>query len=264
MSKRARFLVILVVVIIAAVAVAFLPRVPQPQQYHDFADHRSFAGIPNAMNVLSSLAFLITGFGGLSLTFSRKTRDAFAVPSERLPFAVFFLGAALTCLGSIYYHLVPNNWTLLWDRLPMTVAFMAVVAAIIGERISPSAGLKLLLPLLLLGVATVLYWYITELHGAGDLRPYLCVQFFPGLVILLMLLLFEPKYTRAGDYIVVFALYGLAKIFEAYDRQIFSAGHIFSGHTLKHLAAAGAVFWLARMVQKRRPVPIFRSRLAKV
>jgi hypothetical protein len=32
--------------------------------------------------------------------------------------------------------------------------------------------------------------------------------------------------------------YVLAKAFEALDRQIFQLGHLVSGHTLKHLAAA--------------------------
>ena len=34
-----------ITVIVAAVAL-FLPRIPQPQSYHMFADQRSFLGIP--------------------------------------------------------------------------------------------------------------------------------------------------------------------------------------------------------------------------
>jgi len=264
MSKRARAILVFIVVLIAAAAVGFLPRIPQPQSYHNFADHRSFARINNFLNVVSNLALLLAGFWGLSITFSRKSRGAFAKAVERWPYALFFMGAALTCFGSIYYHLAPSNWTLVWDRLPITIAFMSITAAVLGERISSSAGLKLLLPLILLGAASVFYWYSTELHGTGDLRFYLSVQALPVLAILLTLLLFEPKYTRGSDFVIAIGFYALAKVFELLDRPIFDAGHIVSGHTLKHLAVALSVYWVARMIQRRRPVPVFRSRLARV
>jgi hypothetical protein len=61
----------------------------------------------------------------------------------------------------------------------------------------------------------------------------------------------------------VIGFYALAKVLEALDRPIYNLGHIISGHTLKHLAAAMAVYWLARMIQKRRPMPVFRSRMVR-
>jgi hypothetical protein len=263
MSKRTRALLICVVLAIAGIGVAFMHRIPQPQGYHNFADHRSWLGIPNFMDVVSNIALLLAGLWGLSVVFSRHSRVSFVTRSERWAYAIFFLGAALTCFGSSYYHLHPNNSTLVWDRLPMTVAFMSIVAAIIGERISARAGSLLLLPLLILGTVSVFQWYASELHGAADLRFYLCVQFFSVLVILLALLLFEPKYTRGSDFMIVIGFYALAKVLEALDFRIFNLGHIISGHTLKHLAAAMAVYWLARMIQKRRPVPVFRSRTVR-
>jgi hypothetical protein len=263
MSKRARALLIFAVVVIAGIAVALMHRIPQPAQYSNFADRRRWLGIPNFMDVVSNLAFLLAGLWGLSVVFSRHSRESFVSRSERWAYAIFFLGATLTCFGSSYYHLHLNNWTLVWDRLPMTISFMSIVAAIIGERISARAGSLLLLPLLALGAASVFQWYVSDLHGAGDLRFYLSVQFFPVLVILLALLLFEPKYTRGSDFLIVIGFYALAKAFEALDRPIYNRVHIVSGHTLKHLAAAMAVYWLARMIQKRRPVPVFRSRTAR-
>ena len=51
------------------------------------------------------------------------------------------------------------------------------------------------------------------------------------------------------------AFYGLAKLLETFDRQIFALdGGLVSGHTLKHLAAAMAGVWLVRMVWKRKAV----------
>jgi hypothetical protein len=54
----------------------------------------------------------------------------------------------------------------------------------------------------------------------------------------------------------VFGFYVLAKIFETADRQIFSSDqHTISGHTLKHLAAGAAGFWILGMIRKRQPHP---------
>ncbi len=263
MSKRARVLFICAVVFLAGLGVALMHRIPQPQDYFNFADQRSWLGIPNFMDVISNVPFLLAGLGGLAIVFGRHSRASFLTRSERWAYAIFFLGATLTCFGSSYFHWNPNAWTLVWDRLPMTLAFMSIVATIIGERISIRAGSLLLLPLLLIGAASVFLWYFSEARGSGDLRFYLCVQFFPVLVILLALLMFEPKYTRGSDFLVVIGFYALAKILEALDRPIFNLGHLVSGHTLKHLAAAIAAVWLARMIKKRKPVPVFRTRMAK-
>jgi len=122
------------------------------------------------------------------------------------------------------------------------------------ERVNLRAGLAALGPLLLLGLASVVLWYASELHGAGDLRLYIMVQFYTLLLILLLLWLFPARYTRGADLMVAMGFYVLAKILESLDRQIFSLGHSVSGHTLKHLAAAAGVYSIFRMLARRRPV----------
>lgn len=136
----------------------------------------------------------------------------------------------------------------------MTIAFMSLFTFIIAERISLSAGRRLFLPLLAVGVGSVVYWHLGELHGGGDLRFYALVQFFPLLAIPLMLVLFPPRYTRTADLFGVVGWYVLAKIFELFDAQIFALGEFVSGHTLKHLASALAAYWILRMLRTRRPV----------
>ena len=42
---------------------------------------------------------------------------------------VLFLGFFLTGIGSSYYHWDPNDGTLFWDRLPMTLSFAAILAS---------------------------------------------------------------------------------------------------------------------------------------
>jgi hypothetical protein len=135
----------------------------------------------------------------------------------------------------------------------MTLAFMGLVSAMISERVGVRAGLYLLPVLLLIGAGSVVLWWHSETRGAGDLRPYAAVQVY-AVLILPILLLLRPRYTRSWDFAVVFCFYVLAKIFETADRQIFSLDqHTISGHTLKHLAAGAAGFWILMMLQRREP-----------
>jgi hypothetical protein len=127
------------------------------------------------------------------------------------------------------------------------------VAAVIVERISLRFGLWLLPFLLLVGLSSVLQWYASETRGAGDLRFYAAVQVYSALV-LLVALIFPQRYTRGADLAVVVGFYVLAKALESLDRPIFAAGHVVSGHTLKHLAAATAGYYILRMVRSRRPL----------
>lgn len=248
MTTKARAFVLLTV--IAVVAVLFLPPISQPQDYHHFADARTFWGIPNALNVLSNLPFLLVGIWGLLAV----GRANFSDSRERMPYGVLFAGVALTAFGSAYYHLSPNNDRLVWDRLPITFGFMGFFAAVISERISLRAGRALLWPLVAMGVASVFYWHWTEQQGVGDLRWYLLVQIYPLLAIPLLMAWLPPRYT-AGRYILLaIALYVAAKVFELADAPVFAVLHYLSGHTLKHLAAAGASACLVRMVAARSPI----------
>jgi hypothetical protein len=107
---------------------------------------------------------------------------------------------------------------------------------------------------LLIGISSVLQWYISELRGAGDLRFYGTVQAY-SVIFVLLALLFPTPYTYGSDLLLIAGFYVLAKILEIFDKPIFSLGHIISGHTLKHLAAALAGYMILRMIQRRRPIP---------
>ena len=252
--RRARLLVTLGVLMVGVAAL--VPPVAQDPAYHDFADQRALLRVPNFLNVASNLPFLL--IGALGLTFLLRDRraggtDAFAAPGDRRPYWSFFTGVALTGLGSAYYHWRPDNATLFWDRLPMTIAFMALLASVIGERVSRRAGARALWPLLIVGVGSTLYWHLGELRGAGDLRPYGLVQFGSMVLIPLILLLFPPRYTGTPDLWMSMGWYGLAKVFEYFDHGLLRLTAV-SGHTWKHLASAASAYWVLRMLVRRRPL----------
>ena len=255
-SRKASLGILIALAAGMTVVCLFLPRIPQPLSYHQFADRRSFLGIPNFGDVASNLPFALVGIWGLVFLFQTRSfenRDRFLDARERWPYFFVFAGLLLTAFGSSYYHLAPDNARLVWDRLPMTITFMGLVAAVIAERISVRLGLWLLPLLLLVGMGSVLQWYWSETRGMGDLRFYASVQAYSTLVILLAFL-FPRRYTRTGDFGLVVGFYVLAKLLETFDRPIFAALHVVSGHTLKHLAAAAAGYCILRMLQKRKPL----------
>jgi hypothetical protein len=256
---EARVLGFLGLGIVGLGSVFCLPPISQDLGYHAFADERPLLGVPNLLNVSSNLPFLVVGAVG---TWQLVRHDAVRPDgpvrerAERWPLLVLFVGVFLTAFGSAYYHLAPDNDRLVWDRLPMTVAFMGLFASMIGERIGVRAGAWLLWPLVWLGFVSVFNWHMGERREEGDLRLYGFVQFYPLVTIPLMIYLFPPRYTRAGDVFIALGWYLLAKVLETHtmDHGLYALGHIVSGHTLKHLAAALGAFWLLRMVTKRQPI----------
>jgi hypothetical protein len=227
--------------------VSFWGRIPQPLDYHHFADTRVFFGVPNAFDVLSNLGFLIVGIAGIVVVLRMTFRD----PVERWSYLLLFVGVTLTAFGSSYYHLAPDNDRLVWDRLPMAIGFMGLLAAIVAERVSAPLARRLLVPLLVLGCGSVLYWHWTELQGAGDLRLYLLVQFGSLLAVVVLLALYPAPYRRAGWLAAGLVAYAAAKGFESADRAIFGVLHVVSGHTLKHLSAAAGVACVGVALRRR-------------
>ena len=238
------------VAIVVAIIALLIPPIPQPLAYHNFADHRGWMGIPNFGDVTSNLPFAIVGVWGLIFLFSPRGEN-FSDPRERWLYIVMFTALILTAFGSAYYHLAPSNARLVWDRIPIMIVFMALLAAVIAERVSVMAGLALFPVFEIVGVASVLMWRAGELRGHGDLRFYAAVQVY-AILILLLALLFPAKYTRGADLAAVVGFYALAKILEESDRQVFALGRVVSGHTLKHLAAAAAGYWILRMLKMRK------------
>jgi hypothetical protein len=254
-SRRKRLALLAVVCLAAVTVLSLAPRLPLGPSYHVFADQRTVLGIANAMDVLSNIPFFLVGAWGLVWLISRRGRTSFLDRRERIPYLVFFAGVLFTGMGSYWYHLAPSNRRLPWDLLPMTCSFVALVVATYMERVNVRAGYFALVPLLLLGAATVMYWYVTASAGHGDYKYYLFLQFFSPVVLALLIGLFPPRYSGFGYLAFAFGLYVVAKVFESYDFAVYRhLGRMVSGHALKHVTAGVACYWILEMLRRRHPV----------
>lgn len=237
-----RFTLLGVYLIGSLVWVMSLSPMPQDQAYHDFADQRAFLGIPHCLNVVSNVAFLLTGLLGL------RTAWRSDVSVVLYPWLVLFLGVLLTSVGSGYYHWYPSNASLVWDRLPMTLGFMGLFVALVGEFINWRWSRVLLIPSLVLGVGAVIGWHLSD-----DLRLYTWVQVMPLGLVVVLLTLYRLPFTRSWLLLVALAWYILAKVCEHFDSALFySLRETLSGHSLKHLFAAAGCYTLVVWLQKRK------------
>ena len=229
--------------LIVALAVLAPPEL-QDEAYHDFAPTALF-GVAKFGIVASNGAFLVVGLWGLwRIGFRRLAPWPFRSPGEDWPYLTFFLGVVLVALGSGTYHAGPTSASLLWDRLAMTVVFMALLAAFIADRIHLGAGAAVALPVLLvLGVLSMAAWHFT-----GDLRLYRIVQALPMLLIWIVCLLFPGRVTRVKYAAWMAFWFGLATFCDLFDKTIH--GWIgFGGHAIKHILAAIACFTILAMLE---------------
>jgi hypothetical protein len=254
LSFRQRIGLLVALLALGVVGISFLEPIPQDSTYHLFADRRAFSGIPNVNDVVSNAGFALAGLLGLLAVSGVHRRRLFIRSADARPYLVFFLSVALVGLGSAYYHWAPSSERLFWDRLPMSIGFMAFSSAVVADRIDAKAGNGWLLWVLIgLGVASLIYWHWSESLGQGDLRFYALVQFYPMIALPVIFGLFpRHRYTATRYLAWVIVWYSLSKVLERFDEEVFDwLGRTISGHTLKHLAAAVATYVVLRMLMSR-------------
>ena len=250
MLRRESLAVVLLAGLLPLLFFGFAP-IPQVAGYHDLADQRPILGIAHFWNVVSNAPFLIVGLMGLHLL-RRKTEEAAAA------WATVFGATVLVALGSSWYHSDPNNATLIWDRVPIGIAFMGFFTALLVEHLDGTAkrtAHHLLLPLVLFSAAAIGWW-----HWSGDLSLWVWVQAAPMLAVVLVLTLLPARYTHRRYLAYALACYAAAKLFEVADAQVMAwTGGLISGHVIKHLAAAAGVGWFYAMLRSRRPLGEMRG-----
>lgn len=197
---------------------------------HPFIDARVLWGVPNALDVLSNLAFVPMGLAGLWALHRAPSVHSAARQSA----VVFFIGLMLTCASSSLYHWAPSVWGLAVDRAGMAVAFAGVLGLATAERVSLRAAPWVWVVVLLAGLLAIALNYTL-----GVMAPWIAVQ-FGGMAVVLWAAA-QPK--RAGGlgirWGVLIAIYTVAKGLELGDEAVFHAtGGMVSGHSLKHIAAS--------------------------
>jgi len=218
--------------------------IPQDQGFHMFADIRTCLGVKNFGNVASNLLFFVVGAIGMAWCWRNAGMTA------RSSWFVFFLGVALVFFGSGYYHYKPDDDSLVWDRLPMTIAFMGLFAALLSEHVTGKHELALLLLALAIGIGSVILWKYTD-----DLRVYVWVQITPLLAIPYLIAAYPGRFTHRHYLLYGVGCYGLALGAQYLDYGIYNAtGTAISGHSLKHLVAAAAPFCIYLMLKRRSPL----------
>jgi hypothetical protein len=239
-----RHVVLVLLVVGSLVWVLSLAPIAQDAGYHAFADKRMFLGIPNFFDVVTNLPFLLVGVLGLRVCLQAKPE------SVRSAWMVLFAGVGLVSVGSAYYHWNPGNEALVWDRLPMTIGFMGLLVALLGEYIGNRPAALLLIPAVGLGLASVVYWHFTD-----DLRPYLWVQLVPLLTIPAVMVLYRNAYSHQWLLLVALGWYLLAKLTEFYDLAVFQyMQELISGHSIKHLLAGAGCYSILLMLRKRKAI----------
>lgn len=242
--RQPRVYALAAIALLVAMAAIVLPPYAQPQGYHQFADRRSWLGIPNTGDVASNAFFLL--FAVIGLFTVRLPAVKAMNKAVRHAYALMFFGLLLTAFGSSYYHWSPSDGRLVWDRLPMTLVFMPLLTATFAERLRWRSDAGLIV-LTLWGVGTVAYWKFS-----GNLLPYLLTQGGSILLLLLSLILLPTPWSERRWLAPALGCYALAFACEQLDPVVFRAtGELASGHTIKHVAAAFTFFFIIRMLRQQ-------------
>ena len=230
MERRVAVALVVAFLTVAVVAAIAFP-VTRTPAFHFYADQRTWLGIPHAGDVLSNLPFVIAGVWGLT-----RARELFA--------RLACIGVIAIGVGSGAYHVAPDDTTLALDWGPIALALMLVTAAVIDDRLGSRAGRIALVIGPLLAVASVVSWIAAGGTGdgatdpAGSVTPYGAVQAI-GIALPALLALIVPGAIPRMPLLLAVALFATARLCAARDRELLDAIGV-SGHSLKHIVAAGA------------------------
>ena len=224
--------------------------IPQPQNYHAFADDRVFWNIPNAFDVMSNLAIIYPGIIGLAFVHERRNNSVVS-DDETSIHITLFAGMILTFAGSVWFHLEPNDSTMLWDRLGMSIVIGSCISLMINDLWDRGLAGKIHIPIVIASITSVLWWPVFD-----DLRVYFIIKHQPFIIFPILMLFGVRIYDKISGYYWGLSMFILATAFEFADQAIFDATGFISGHTLKHIAAGIGLWFLMTMVRDRQKLPL--------
>ncbi|MDP6869295.1 MAG: hypothetical protein QGI21_00785 [Candidatus Poseidoniaceae archaeon] len=230
------------------IAIAY-GKIEQDQSYHAFADNRTLLGIQNGLDVISNLAILYPGLLGLMLHNERKDDFEYRDGIESLIHYHLFGGMLVTFVGSVLYHLDPTDTTLILDRFGMAIVIACYCSLLISDFISVDLAKKMHTPIIIIGISTILYWAIID-----DLRAYFIFKHQPLILIMILLIYGKNSYDKSQYYLWSISFIMLATLVENLDVEIYKSLGIISGHTLKHIFAGIALWWIYKMIDTRKVV----------
>lgn len=212
----------------------FGPHVAQYADYHAFADQSQHWGLSHWGDVWSNLPLVLVGAVGAGWARRSSLNAVWPALYERQQ--LFFYGLMLAGMGSFAYHLAPNDQTLWLDRLGMCVAFAGILGVTVTHRCSDRAGQVMTYAALIAGPFSLWLW-----QYGGSLWAWSAYQ-GGGMLLIVAMACLPAASKRYGVALAgVMACYGVAKLCELADHQIYALTHGWvSGHTLKHLWSAAA------------------------
>ena len=189
--------------------------------YHNFADKKKYT------DILTNLPILIAGYYILSF--------------QNQKLKILGIHVILLSIASTYYHIKPNNNTILVDLLTISLISALLIMYLLDIQ---NNHIKILL--YLSGIASVLYWKCT-----GNLLPYSILWL--SVIFLLLYVYYDTEYRYESLLIVILIV--IIRLVEIYDKQIYKlTNNILSGHSLKHILAGIGIYLIANLLNKSKLV----------
>ncbi len=228
--------------------VAMMSPVLRGPAFHHYADARWLLGLPHAGDVLSNLPFVWVGIAGLI-----AARRAVGLPRGLV--ALFFAGILGIGLGSGAYHVHPTDATLVFDWLPIVIAVAFLVALVASDRVDRSLGRIAAVVLPTAGLVSVMWWWAGGGTDGGDMRFYATLQLLFIAMVPVMVLLYPKGRLPRADLLCGMVCFVLARLVNTRDASILDSTTLVSGHTVKHLMAGLAAWFVLRAVRRSATTP---------
>ena len=214
-------------------------KIERPKEYHNFADKKNILNIPNTVNVVSNISFLIPVFYLLKSTKKRS-----------LKVNLLMIHLVLLGIASTYYHYIPSDKTLFWDMLMIATTSMVVLNIFMTPQNLQKEEEKVDSYQLLFyhfGFLSVIYWKFT-----GDIRLYLIILI--GVPLYIILKNYKNKDIR--NYLLLMIVSNIIlRLSEHNDHFIYQfTNKNISGHTIKHIFAGIGIFSVIKILEKTNKI----------